>query len=197
MDYEISHSLDRFSAHHDAFEDVLGGYVSASEALFIAAIVLLFLWIGSRWRATARYAAVSAAASAGLALLIAHFLGGAVDRARPFVAHPGAIHDFLSHSADASFPSDHATASFAIAVAVWLRNRLWGTVLLILAAILSLGRVFLGVHYLSDVLAGAALGTLVAVGLFRSPLRRLLDGLADRAGWVLDDTLTRVKRRIA
>lgn len=197
MDYDIVRSLDHFSARHDTFEDVLGGYVGASEAIFVAIVVLLFLWLGSRLRSTARFAAVSAAASAGIALLIAHFMGDAIDRARPFVTHPGTIHDFLNHAADPSFPSDHATAAFAIATAVMLRNRVWGSVLMVLAVVLALGRVFLGVHYLSDVAAGAALGAAVALVLYLPPLRRLLDGLAAWAGSVLDGAVARVRRATA
>ncbi|MGN6816789.1 MAG: phosphatase PAP2 family protein [Solirubrobacterales bacterium] len=78
-------------------------------------------------------------------------------RARPFVADPHGVHLFAGHAADPGFPSDHATAAFAIAVAIFLRKRAWGIFALVAATVLSVGRVALGVHYPSDVLAGAAL----------------------------------------
>ena len=61
-----------------------------------------------------------------------------------------------------SFPSGHATFFFALAAAVYMKDKRWGAVFLILAAVLSILRVATGLHYTSDILAGAALGVLVA-----------------------------------
>jgi undecaprenyl-diphosphatase len=136
---------------------------------------------------------VAAAASAAVALAIGAVLSHLVDRARPFVSDPGGVHRFTHHAADAGFPSDHATASFAIATAIVLRNRRWGIVALALATLLSLTRVAIGVHYPSDVLAGAALGGATALALWQPPIRRRLHALADRCGALLDSVLARVR----
>jgi undecaprenyl-diphosphatase len=191
MDYRLAHSLNGFSIHHDAFEDPLRAYVSASEILFAAAILALLLLPGPR-RVVTRRAGVAAAASVALALLVAHLLAMLVDRPRPFVAHAGAIHAFLAHAADPSFPSEHATAAFAIATAVALRIRPVGAVLLVLATVVAAGRVFLGLHYPSDVLAGAAIGAAVALACWLPPARRGLNRLADAAGRLLDSAVRRV-----
>ena len=61
---------------------------------------------------------------------------------------------------DCSFPSGHAAGSFAMASLVFASRRREGGWLLVLAALIGLSRVMLGVHYLSDVLAGALLGAL-------------------------------------
>ena len=61
-----------------------------------------------------------------------------------------------------SFPSAHATASFAVATAMTRVDPL-GALAFFLAFALAMGRPYLGMHYPSDVLAGAVLG--VAIGL--------------------------------
>lgn len=191
MDYRLAHALNAFSMHHDGFEDPLNAYVSASEIVFAAAILALLLLPGAR-RTVARRAGVAAAASVALALLAGHLLSTIVDRPRPFVAHAGAIHAFLAHAADPSFPSDHATAAFAIATAVALRMRGPGIVLLVLATIVAAGRVFLGLHYPSDVLAGAALGAAAALACWLPPVRGRLDQLADAGGQLVDSAFRRL-----
>jgi membrane-associated phospholipid phosphatase len=61
-----------------------------------------------------------------------------------------------------SFPSAHATSSFAVATAMTRVDGL-ATLAFLLAIALSLGRPYLGMHYPSDVLAGAALGVLLGL----------------------------------
>lgn len=186
MEWSILHALNEFLLRHDVVEDPLVFYIGVSELLFAATLGVLFLAArGARWREW-RQASVAALLSAGLALAVGAAIAGAVDRARPFVADPGRLHLFVSHSADASFPSDHATAAFAIAVAILLRKRGWGIAALVAAAVLSVGRVAVGVHYPSDVVAGAALGSAVALLLWAPPLRRRVDALSDFAGSRLD-----------
>ncbi|MBI5107012.1 MAG: phosphatase PAP2 family protein, partial [Solirubrobacterales bacterium] len=136
---------------------------------------------------------VAAGASAAVALALGQVVSRLVDRPRPFVAHPDQVHLFAPHAADASFPSDHATAAFAIATAILLRNRLAGILTMAAAAALAASRVVIGVHYPADVLAGAALGALVALVLHLAPLRRRLDAIADASGAALDRTLLRVR----
>ena len=111
---------------------------------------------------TTRRGALIACVATPAALLAAAALGALVDRARPFVAHPD-VHRFITHAADSGFPSDHAAASFAIATSVVLFARRMGVVLLIAATLLAVSRVAVGVHYPTDVLAGAAIGVLAAL----------------------------------
>ena len=54
------------------------------------------------------------------------------------------------------------------------------------AALLGLSRVVIGVHYPLDVLAGAALGSAVALALYLPPARRLTDRAADVLGAAFD-----------
>lgn len=60
-----------------------------------------------------------------------------------------------------SFPSGHATFVFALATAVYLYDKKWGTWFFVFAALVSFSRIFVGVHWPSDVLAGIILGILI------------------------------------
>jgi undecaprenyl-diphosphatase len=191
IEWSILHTLNDFLFHHDAVEDPLLVYINVSEALFVGILLLVFLFAnGERHRAWRR-AAVAAVLSAGVALALAKVLSEIVDRSRPFVVDPHGVHLFTGHAADPGFPSDHATGAFAVAMAIWLRNRLWGSVALVAATVLAIGRVAIGVHFPSDVLAGAALGCAVALLLYLGPVRSRIDRLADLLGGWLEALLDR------
>lgn len=197
MDWSVLHALNNFMYQHDGVEDPLLFYVNASEALFIATLAIVFLAARGAAHAAWRRASVAAVLSAGLGLAVGKVISELVDRARPFVADPHGVHLFAAHAADPGFPSDHATAAFAIAVAIFLRKRSWGIAALVLATILSVGRVALGVHYPSDVLAGAALGAAAALALWTPPLRTRIDWLADAVGARWDRLLERGTESLA
>lgn len=85
-----------------------------------------------------------------------------VHRMRPYDA--GLSHLIIERSTDWSFPSDHATATFAIAAAFLARRWGWrGLAFLIAAVLMSVSRVYVGTHYASDVLGGAVTGILAAI----------------------------------
>jgi undecaprenyl-diphosphatase len=139
MDTSLLHALNGFFFHHDAVEDPVVAYVNAAELLFAGMLVAAFLFVGGHRRRDTRRAAAAAGLSAGVALAIAHVLATIVDRPRPFVADPSAVHIFTRHAADPGFPSDHATAAFAIAVAIFLYSRRAGIAFLAVASLIAPG----------------------------------------------------------
>jgi undecaprenyl-diphosphatase len=196
VDWSLTHALNTFFAHHDALEDPVVAYANTAELLFAALLAVLFVLVGGHRRTAARRAAVAAGLSCGLALLVAQVLSRVVDRPRPFVARPDDVHLFTRHVADPGFPSDHATAAFAIAIAILLRNRPWGALVTVFAAILAVARVAMGVHYPTDVLGGAAIGSLCALVLYLPPVRERLHWLADFAGAIWDGAVRAVGLRL-
>jgi undecaprenyl-diphosphatase len=73
-----------------------------------------------------------------------------------------------------SMPSDHAVMYFALATSVFLLSRWVGLFLFLHAAfIVSITRIFTGVHWPMDVVVGASIGTLVALALHR-PMTRMI-----------------------
>ncbi|RLC73035.1 MAG: hypothetical protein DRI52_02535 [Chloroflexi bacterium] len=104
-------------------------------------------------------------------------------RPRPFTYHE--VNLLFYHPSDSSLPSNPATVGFTLAVAVWLHNRRAGALLLILATLLAISRVYCGVHYPLDVITGAGLGSLTAYLVVRKthfldPLLGAIIGLARR-----------------
>ena len=73
-----------------------------------------------------------------------------------------------------SFPSDNATYLFAIAAGFWLISRWWGLLFGIFAAFAVMARVYLGIHYPSDVLVGALIGIATSAIINREPVRKLV-----------------------
>jgi undecaprenyl-diphosphatase len=163
MDWSVVHDLNELIRTHDLLEDPLKLF--ASLAVTIYAVATVALWFVSRPEGARRFrlACVSALAAAGLALLLNQAIGHLWDRPRPYAAHPHSLVLFTTPSHDPSFPSDHAAAAFAIAVAVFFFSRRLGALFLVFAAAIALSRVLLAMHYPTDVLAGALTGTLAAV----------------------------------
>lgn len=117
-----------------------------------------------------------------LATLVVAFVLGIVashliTEARPFTTHPD-IHRLISHEAGQSFPSDHATAAFAFALATlaFVQRKL-GWALFVVALVIGFARVYTGVHYPGDIL-GSFCCALVAVVIVAA----VGAGLA-RRGW--------------
>jgi undecaprenyl-diphosphatase len=62
-----------------------------------------------------------------------------------------------------SFPSGHATWFFALATVVWYVNRKWGIAYFVLATLMGIARIYTGVHWPFDIIAGAMLGVLSGI----------------------------------
>lgn len=197
MDFTLFRDLNGLAYHHDGFEDVLRFFTVNAELIFIALLAVLFLARGRWGSRNARHGVIAAGLSAAIALGAAQVIVHLWQRPRPFVAHPGVAHLFVAHAPDPSFPSDHATAAFAIAISLLLRSRRIGLLALAMAVVVAVGRVAVGVHYPSDVLAGAALGTAVALLLWIPPIRGPLHQLADWASGLYEQVVSSLLRRPA
>jgi len=84
-----------------------------------------------------------------------------VGRMRPFAFNPD-IELIIPQPSEYSFPSGHSVSSFEGAFAIYLYNKKWGIPALVLATLIALSRLYLYVHYPTDVLFGSLLGCLFA-----------------------------------
>ena len=196
MDYSLYKTINGLSGNSVA-DHLFRLLANDLAALLVVLVALTFVVPWRARRAERRSGAVLATASAGLSLLLNQPIAHLVERPRPFRAHPGHTHLLLARSHDTSFPSDHATGAFALAFGVWLYDRTMGTVLLVLAALLSFARVYAGTHYPADVVAGALIGMAVAGALHRlKPTRRLTESIARRCGTNCDRLTPRLMLRV-
>ncbi len=183
MDYRLYHWLNGLSASHPWLGNVAATLESWSIPVFAVATVALWLLARPGGERKWKLACTAALASAAVALLANQAIAHVWSRARPYEAHPGTP-VFGTRSSDPSFPSDHASAALAIAVAVFLFDRLVGGVFLAAATAIALGRVVAGVHYPADIAAGALVGTAAAL-------------LVVRRGGTIVDRIVRLVERAA
>ncbi|MGW3458737.1 phosphatase PAP2 family protein [Streptomyces olivaceoviridis] len=162
----------------------------------LLAMVLLILWCwwsvrrrGGEDAAPSVAALVWAPLAAGLAVLVNVPIRGFVERPRPFVDHQG-LDVLVSGKTDFSFVSDHATITMALGVGLFVAHRRFGLAGIGLALLEGFCRVYMGVHYPTDVVGGFALGTAVVL-LLSPPATALLTPLmraverSPRAGWLV------------
>ncbi|MEU9154342.1 phosphatase PAP2 family protein [Streptomyces sp. NPDC048417] len=116
----------------------------------------------------ARRAAVRGLASLSLASLTINTLGKrSVRRPRPVLDPVPAVRHLKRQPITTSFPSGHAASAAAFAAGVALESPGWGAVVAPVAFSVAMSRVYTGVHFPSDVLAGAALGVGAAFAVRR------------------------------
>ena len=143
------------------------GWLDAMVALFstygplLFGAYLLVLWFAGKTleeKRENRKQALYGVGSLFLALGINHVLGLLWFRSRPYVDHT--VQRLVSVHSEASFPSNHAAGSMSIAASLWCGLARSGRLFLVLAVLMAVSRVYAGVHYPSDVLAGMAVGFL-------------------------------------
>lgn len=129
---------------------------SGDSWFILLGLFIIWLVTDGLWH---RMTALMAAGSIGLAIVVLA-IKFTIRRRRP-EGKWGAIY---RNTDPHSFPSGHAARTAMLAVIALTTGPLWfGLTLLVWAPLVSLARVWMGVHYLSDVLAGILLGILAGV----------------------------------
>ncbi|MCC2632070.1 MAG: phosphatidic acid phosphatase [Patescibacteria group bacterium] len=154
-------------------------YFAAEYAIVLLPLLLLYLWkkreVKSRHLGS-RKAVMLAVMSLVATLALKSLSVFVYLRVRPFITHPELL--WIGFKVDEnSFPSGHAMFAFAVAVSLCLSGyRRIGALAVLIAITVGLGRVFAGVHYPTDVLAGVLIGSACAWYFHReaSSLKRYL-----------------------
>lgn len=153
----------------------------ANDLIMIVPLLIIGLWLwGHQERIDKQREMISKTAIALLfAMTTAKTFSMLFPHARPFVEGFG--YNFLHHSPDDSFPSDHGTVSFTFALAFLFWHRIWsGALLMVTALSIAWSRIYLGVHWPLDMLGGFLVGMLGCLfaqlvwNLFGEPISALM-----------------------
>ncbi|MGW0818909.1 phosphatase PAP2 family protein [Streptomyces viridiviolaceus] len=193
-DVELLYDINGLAKDAPHWFDRVMEFVGEYGLLFAIVLLVLWCWWSVRRRggedaAPSVAALVWAPLAAGVAVLVNVPIRGFVERPRPFKDHEG-LEVLVAGKNDFSFVSDHATLVMAMAVALFVANRKFGVVAIVLALLGGFCRVYMGVHYPTDVVGGFALGTAVALLLspvamaLLTPLVKAIER-SPRAGWLV------------
>jgi len=150
-----------------------GSWLIAFLASFLIWIMfggLIVLWlIDGRIK---KEQALHAFLAATFAWLVAEMLKTLIPSTRPFALNGYSPLTFTVPT-DNSFPSSHEALSFAMASSIWLHDKKLGTAFVIGAILVGAGRVLANVHFVSDIVAGAGIGIIIALAVFKLHLHQL------------------------
>jgi len=154
MDYSI-YSLINGLAGRIVLLDKIMVFI-AQDFQYLFAITLLLLWFKKDTKEKVeanRKVAILAMMTMLIAVAINHIIGFVYFRPRPYTLH--AAHLLVRPSVDPSFPSDHATFAFALALPILVVNKYFGRIMIVMSLLLCFSRVYVGIHYPLDVVGGA------------------------------------------
>ena len=218
LNWQVFEDINQPAGHEALADHVM--VFGAQDVILIMPLFVLALWAGLAFvlpaaRASAPGGSAFAQARAlGLrivllavpAVILAAALnivvGAFIYEPRPFMSHPGVVHQLVPHAADDSFPSDHTAVAAALAtmlvvyLVLLLRQRgaalahgaasavrelapvvRLAVALMLLGVIgaifIGVARIYVGVHYPSDILGGALCG--VVAGIVVASIRPLLE----------------------
>ena len=154
MDYTMYSLINGLAGRFLALDKVMVFITQNFQYLFAIALLLIWFKKDTKEKVTAnRKVAILAMMTMLIALGINQIIGLVYFRPRPYTLH--AAHLLVKASVDPSFPSDHATFAFALALPILVVNKYFGRVMIAMALLLSFSRVFVGIHYPMDVVGGA------------------------------------------
>lgn len=160
MEFKILYAINNL--HHPILDKIMIGITSLGNAGLVWIGLAIFLLFIKKTR------------KCGFLMLISMLLGlilgngivkNLVARERPCWIDTN-IPLLIPNPLDYSFPSGHTLASFEASVMIFLHNKKWGIITLAIAVLIAFSRMYLFVHFPTDVLGGATIGTLISIFVF-------------------------------
>ncbi|MFP3886768.1 undecaprenyl-diphosphatase [Priestia filamentosa] len=129
----------------------------AEYMVYVLALVVFLFWLTKN-----KMMVICATLTFALAEVIGKMAGMMYSNPQPF-AELSNVNKLIGKAIDNSFPSDHTILFFSFCISFWLCRRGWGFLWVILACIVGVSRIWVGVHYPADVLAGAFISVFSAI----------------------------------
>jgi undecaprenyl-diphosphatase len=155
LDLVIFNFIHNWSGY-SRFLDLLGVFFAQYLGWLLGVLFLILSFLEKNWRQRCYnffIGLLSILLARGLVVEVISFF---YERPRPYVAL--VFKPLIALEFSASFPSGHAAVFFALAMTAYFIRRRWSYYFFAGALLVSLGRIFVGVHWPADVLAGAAVG---------------------------------------
>ncbi|GAA0607416.1 undecaprenyl-diphosphatase [Virgibacillus siamensis] len=137
-------------------------FISEYMVYFLAIGVLVMWFTGDK---RGRMMIISAGITFITAEIVAEIAGIIHSNHQPF-AELANVNQLIAHEIDNSFPSDHTILFFSFCSMFYLYCKRSGILWILLASLVGLSRIWAGVHYPADVIAGAAIGIFIALAVY-------------------------------
>lgn len=160
MDIYLFNLINQFAGKW-LWLDTLGIYFAEYFEYLVALCLILFLLKFRKYWKMVLQAIISALLAR---FVVVEFIRWLWSRPRPFLENN--VNLLLTHN-KAAFPSGHAAFFFALSFIIFLHNKKIGALFFIASLLICLARVFTGIHWPTDILAGAVIGILSAWLLYK------------------------------
>ena len=168
MNMEIFRLINNLANKNTVLDKIMIFFSKDVPYIFMAVIAIVFILGIVKTNSDYRKIAFSTFVITVINLILSFIIGSIYYVDRPFVHNK--VNLLMPHSADASFPSDHATGTMSIALGLGKYNRILGVIMTILSIIVGFSRVYVGNHYPLDVI-GAYIMALITNYLYNLVLK--------------------------